>query len=217
MVLLERLKSHWFRILIHIGALAPLAWILWHYWQGLFVVDPIREMTTLTGKTALILLMLSLASTPINTVFGWKQVLRVRRALGLYAFTYAGLHFLVFVGLDYRLDLGLIHQAIFDQRYVLVGFGAGLILLALAITSTRGWKRRLGKAWKRLHRLVYAAGILAVVHFLWLVKDAQEPLRYGLVLGLLLILRIPRVRCTIVRTRRRLVAWWQQRRLGLST
>ena len=217
MVLLERLKSNWFRVLIHIGALAPLAWILWHYWQGLFVVDPIREMTTLTGKTALILLMLSLAATPINTVFGWKQVLRVRRALGLYAFTYAGLHFLVFVGLDYRLDLGLIQQAIFDQRYVLVGFGAGLILLALAITSTRGWKRRLGKAWKRLHRLVYAAGILAVVHFLWLVKDAQEPLRYGLVLGLLLILRIPRVRCTIVRTRRRLVAWWQQRRLGLST
>ncbi len=216
MVLLERLKSNWFRVLIHIGALAPLAWILWHYWQGLFVVDPIREMTTLTGKSALILLMLSLAATPTYTVFGWKQVLRVRRALGLYAFTYAGLHFLIFVGLDYRLDLGLILQAIFDQRYVLVGFGAGLILLALAITSTRGWKRRLGKAWKRLHRLVYAAGILAVVHFLWLVKDAQEPLRYGLVLALLLILRIPRVRRTIVRTRRRLVVSWQQRSVGLS-
>lgn len=216
MVLLERLRSNWFRVLIHIGALAPLAWILWHYWQGLFVVDPIREMTTLTGKTALILLMLSLAATPTYTVLGWKQVLRVRRALGVYAFTYAGLHFLVFVGLDYRLDLGLIQQAIFEQRYVLVGFGAGLILLALAITSTRGWKRRLGKAWKRLHRLVYAAGILAVVHFLWLVKDAQEPLRYGLVLALLLILRIPGVRRTIVRTRRRLVVSWQQRGLGLS-
>ena len=216
MVLLERLKSNWFRILIHIGALAPLAWILWHYWQGLFVVDPIREMTTLTGKTALILLMLSLAATPINTVFGWKQVLRVRRALGLYAFTYAGLHFLVYVGLDYRLDLGLILQAIFDQRYVLVGFGAGLILLALAITSTRGWKRRLGEAWKRLHRLVYAAGILAVAHFLWLVKDVQEPLRYGLALCLLLILRIPHVRRSIVRTRRRLVVSWQERSHGLS-
>ena len=213
MVLLKQFRRNWFRILIHVGALAPLAWILWHYWQGLFVVDPIREMQTLTGKTALILLMLSLA---INTVFGWKQAVRVRRALGLYAFTYAGLHFLVFVGLDYRLDLGLIQQAILDQRYVLVGFSTGLILLALAITSTRGWKRRLGKAWKRLHRLVYAAGILAVVHFLWLVKDAQEPLRYGLVLALLLILRIPRVRRGIVRTRRRLVAWREQQSVGLS-
>jgi sulfoxide reductase heme-binding subunit YedZ len=121
------------------------------------------------------------------------------------------------VGLDYRLDLRLIQRAIFDQRYVLVGFAAGLILLALAITSTRGWKRRLGKAWKRLHSLVYAAGILAVVHFLWLAKDGQEPLLYGLVLAILLILRVTRVRRTIVRIRRRVTAPWRQRRLEVST
>jgi sulfoxide reductase heme-binding subunit YedZ len=86
MVLLERQRAHWFRILVHIAALAPLAWMLWQYGQGLFIVDPVREMTTRTGKTALILLMLSLACSPINTVFGWKKVLGVRRALGVYAF-----------------------------------------------------------------------------------------------------------------------------------
>ena len=80
-----------------------------------------------------------------------------------------------------------------DQRYVLVGFAAGLLLLALAITSTRGWQKRLGKNWKRLHRLVYLAGFLAIVHFMWLAKDNREPLRYGAVVALLLIVRIPAV------------------------
>jgi sulfoxide reductase heme-binding subunit YedZ len=196
-VLLDKLRLHWLRILVHVGALLPLAWIAWHYLQGLFLVDPVREITTLTGKTALILLMLSLVSTPASTVFGFKQAVRVRRALGLYAFLYAGLHFLVFVGLDYGLDLELIGRAILDQRYVLAGTAAGLILLPLAITSTRGWQRRLGKAWKRLHRLVYLAGILAVVHFLWLVKDPREPLRYAAILAVLLFLRIPQVRKAI--------------------
>jgi sulfoxide reductase heme-binding subunit YedZ len=196
-VLLDRLRPHWLRILVHVGALLPLAWIAWQYLQGLFLVDPVREITTLTGKTALILLMLSLASTPVSTVFGFRGAVRVRRALGLYAFMYASLHFLVFVGLDYGFDLELIGKAILGQRYVLAGTAAGLILLPLAITSTRGWQRRLGKVWKRLHRLVYLAGILTIVHFLWLVKDAHEPLRYAAILAVLLFLRIPQVRKAI--------------------
>ncbi len=162
--------------------------------QRRLLVDPIREITSLTGKTALILLVLSLACTPLATLFGFKQVLRVSRALGVYAALYVGLHFLVFVWLDYGLDLALIGRAILDQRYVLVGTATGLILLALTITSTRGWQKRLGKNWKRLHRLVYLAGILAVVHFLWLVKDAREPMRYAALLALLLALRLPPVR-----------------------
>jgi sulfoxide reductase heme-binding subunit YedZ len=196
-VLLDRLRPHWLRILVHVGALLPLAWIAWQYLQGLFLVDPVREITTLTGKTALILLMLSLASTPVSTVFGFRGAVRVRRALGLYAFMYASLHFLVFVGLDYGFDLELIGKAILGQRYVLAGTAAGLILLPLAITSTRGWQRRLGKVWKRLHRLVYLAGILTIVHFLWLVKDAHEPLRYAAILAVLLFLLSPQVRKAI--------------------
>jgi sulfoxide reductase heme-binding subunit YedZ len=203
---MRQLKKHWLQILTHVVSLLPLAWLLWAYWQGLFLVDPVLEITTRTGKTALILLILSLACTPTRTIFGFKQVLRLRRPLGLYAFMYAGLHFLTFVGLDYGFDLDLIGQAIFDQRYVLLGFTAGLLLLLLAITSTRGWQKRLGKNWKRLHRLAYLAGILAVLHFLWLVKDIREPLRYGAVVALLLIVRIPVIRRALNNVRRQVTA-----------
>lgn len=206
------LRANWLRVVTHVAALAPLAWLLWKYAQGSFLVDPIREMTTVTGRVALILLVLSLACTPVATVFGFKQALRVRRALGVYAFMYAGLHFLVFVGLDYGFDLELLGQAIFDQRYILVGFAAGLILLLLALTSTRGWQRRLRKNWKRLHRLVYVAGVLAVVHFAWLVKDTRVPLRYGAVLAVLLILRLPPVRRAVSRIRYRITAQLRARK-----
>lgn len=198
---MRKLQENWLRITTHIGALLPLALLVWDYWQGLFLADPIREITTRTGKAALILLVLSLACTPINTLFGFKRALRVRRALGLYAFVYVALHFLTFVGWDYGFDLDLLGPAIFDQRFVLPGFAAFLLLLPLAITSTRNWQRRLGKNWKWLHRLVYLANILAVLHFLWLVKDPREPLRYGAVVALLLILRIPRARRAVSNAR----------------
>ena len=194
MVLLGQLRKHWLRILVHVAALLPLAWIIWQYTEGLFLIDPVREITTLTGRTALVLLVLSLACTPINTLFGFKQALRVRRPLGLYAFLYASLHFATFVWLDYGLDLELLWQAIFEQRYVVAGFAAGLLLLILTVTSTRRWQKRLGRNWKRLHRLAYLAGILAVIHYVWLVKDILVPLQYGAILATLLLLRIPRVR-----------------------
>lgn len=203
------LKTRWLRILVHAGALLPLAWIAWQYTQGLFLIDPVREITTLTGRTALILLVLTLACTPVSTILGFRQVLRVRRTLGLYTFLYVGLHFATFVWLDYGFDFELLVEAIFAQRYVVVGFAAGTILLVLAITSSRGWQKRLGKNWKRLHRLIYVAGILAVVHFGWLVKDIRVPLQYGVVLALLLVLRLPRVRKAIRNARH-----WLRHRLS---
>jgi len=212
MVLMRKLKARWLQILTHIGALLPLAWLLWNYWQGQFIVDPVKEITTRTGKTAMILLILSLACTPLNTIFGFKHALRLRRPLGLYAFLYAGLHFLTFLGLDYGFDLHLIRQDILDQRYVLVGFATGLLLLPLAITSTKGWQKRLGKNWKRLHRLVYLASILDIVHFVWLTKDIREPLRYGGVVAFLLMVRIPAIKRAIGKARYRLKARWKTRR-----
>ena len=203
MVLIRKLKTRWLQILTHVAALLPLALLAWGYWQGR-LIDPVQEITTRTGRTALILLILSLACTPLNIMFGFKQIMRVRRTLGLYAFMYAGLHFLTFVGLDYGFDFDLLGQGILDQRYVLVGFAAGLLLLLLAITSTQGWQKRLRKNWKRLHRLVYLAGVLAIVHFVWLAKDNREPLRYGAVVALLLIVRIPAVKRAISNTRHRL-------------
>ena len=201
MVLLNWLKARWLQFLVHVGALAPLTWTIWQYWQGLFLVDPVREITTRTGRTALILLVLSLACTPLVTVFGFKRALRVRRALGMYAFLYASVHFATFVGLDYGFDTDLLAQAILDQQYVLVGLVSGLILLALALTSSQGWQKRLGRNWKRLHSLVYLAAILAVVHMAWILKDPRDPLRYLAVLAFLFILRIPSVRKGVSRMR----------------
>ena len=206
MVLLGKLRKQWLRILVHVAALVPLAWMIWQYTQGLFLVDPVREITTLTGRTALVLLVLSLACTPMNTLFGFNQALRVRRPLGLYAFLYASLHFATFVWLDYGLDLELLWQAIFDQRYVLAGFAAGLLLLILAVTSTRRWQKRLGKNWKRLHRLAYLAGILAIIHYAWLVKDILVPLQYGAILATLIVFRFPPVRKAASNARYRLRA-----------
>jgi sulfoxide reductase heme-binding subunit YedZ len=189
------LKKNWLRLITHIGALIPLVWLLWDGWFNQLTVNPIQDITFRTGKAALILLTLSLACTPVNTLFGWREVIPLRKPLGLYAFVYANLHFLIFVGLDYGFDWTLLQEAIFEKKYALVGLAAFLILLPLAITSTKGWMKRLRHNWKRLHRLVYLAGILVVIHYVWLVKaDTREPLIYGGIIALLLIARIPPVR-----------------------
>ena len=201
--MMNTLKSQWLRIAVHVGALMPLAALIWDYFQNQLTADPIRAITLRTGKTALILLTLSLACTPANTL-GFKPALKVRRALGLYTFLYAAIHFLVFVGLDYGFDPALLKDALLEKRYALAGLAAFLILLPLAITSTKGWMKRLGQVWKKLHQWVYVAALLVVVHFVWLVKaDIREPLTYGAVVVLLLIFRIPRIRQWVSRLRNR--------------
>ncbi len=181
--------------LTHLGALTPLAVLVWLYFTDGLTVNPIQDITFRTGKAALVLLVLSLVCTPLNTFFGWRAAIKLRRPLGVYAFLYVCLHFLTFVGLDYGFDLELIYGAIFEKRFALVGFAAFLILLPLALTSTKGWQKRLGKAWKTLHKGVYLAAPLAVIHYVWLVKsDVREPLAYGAVVALLLLVRLPWVK-----------------------
>jgi sulfoxide reductase heme-binding subunit YedZ len=182
----------------------PLVLMIWEYNQGTLGIDIVNAINNRTGRTAIILLVASLACTPLNIVFGWRQVLTLRKSLGLWAFAYAVLHLLNFVGLDYAFNLGQIFQdAILSKPYILAGLAALLVLIPLAVTSTRGWMRRLGRNWKRLHRLAYAAGVLAVLHFLWQAKAAErwEPLLYAAGLGLLLFIRIPSVRHWIVQMR----------------
>ena len=201
---MKTLKTRWLQITVHVGALIPLAVLIWSYFNDQLTADPIRATLLRTGKTALILLMLSLACTPVNGLLGFKPALKVRRALGLYAFLYAAIHFLVFIGLDYGFDPTLLKGALLEKRYALVGLAAFLILLPLAITSTKGWMKRLGQVWKKLHQWVYLAALLVIVHFVWLVKaDIREPLLYGVVVVVLLIFRIPRVRRVASRIRNR--------------
>ena len=198
-------RKNWLQWLVHLAALAPLAWLIWDYANQNLSINPIQDITSRTGKPAIILLVLSLACTPINTVFGLKRVIAFRKPLGLYAFLYVSLHLLTFGVLDYQLDWGLISEAITEKRFVLVGFTAFLLLVPLAITSTKGWQKRLGKNWKQLHKLVYLIAPLAVLHYVWLVKaDIRQPLLFGAVVALLLLLRVPAVRRAIATMRSRM-------------
>jgi sulfoxide reductase heme-binding subunit YedZ len=195
---------HPLHIVTHIGGWVPLVLLLWDLWQGNLGPDIIREATLRTGKAALTFLVLSLACTPANTLFKFKLALKLRRPLGLYSFMYASIHFAIFIGVDYFFNFKLIKDALFEKRYALVGLINGLILLTLAITSTQGWKRRLKKNWKRLHKLAYASGILAVVHFIWLVKQGVlEPWIWASVMGILLLIRVPPVKRLALSVRRR--------------
>lgn len=196
------------RGLVHLGAWLPLAWLAWAWWSDAvfftanLTVNPIQAATKFTGKTAIILLTLSLACTPLNTVFGFRQALSVRRALGLYAFLYAALHFTIFAGVDFGFNWTFLQPEITDKPYIIVGLTAGLILLALAATSFRWWMKRLGRNWTRLHRLVYLAGLLVVLHYAWALKgdlfrlqgDVLQPLLFAGLVGLLLALRLPPLR-----------------------
>jgi sulfoxide reductase heme-binding subunit YedZ len=169
--------------------------LLWDWSQGNLTANPIQAATLRTGRFAIILLILSLSITPLNFLFRLRQLIPLRKWLGLYSAFYVGVHFLIFVGIDYGFDFSFILADLVAKRYVIVGFLAGMILLPLTLTSTRGWQRRLKKNWKRLHRFVYLAGILAATHYIWLVKsDIRTPLLYAGVVVLLLILRIPVIR-----------------------
>lgn len=202
------LSKHWFWLAVNLAVAMPLLLLGWDWIFDNLSVNPVDDFTDRTGKAAIVILMLSLACTPANTVFGFRRGLTVRKALGLWAFAYAALHLLVFIGLDYGFSWDLIFQdALLGKQFIIAGFIALLILTPLAITSTRGWMRRLGKNWKRLHQLVYAAGVLAVIHFLLLVKaDRTEPLIYAAILSVLLLLRVPWIRKSIVAWRKQLTS-----------
>lgn len=178
------------KALAHLLALLPLALLVRGVVQDSLGADPIAEITHATGTWALRLLLLGLALTPLRRISGQTWPIRFRRLVGLYAFFYACLHLATWL----VLDLGGFWRQVFDdlakRPYIMLGFAAWLCLLPLAITSTRGWMRRLGRRWGQLHKLVYAAGVFAVAHYLWLVKaDLREPLVYAAVLALLLGLR----------------------------
>jgi sulfoxide reductase heme-binding subunit YedZ len=189
------MNSSRFSVLAHLGALAPLALLGWDYTHHNLSFNPISDIISRTGTAGMVLLLLSLACTPIVILFGIRGVLRLRRMLGLYAFAYVCLHLLAFVGLDYRFALDLILAELSQSYDLMAGTASFLILALLAVTSTHGWMRDLGKNWRRLHSLTYVAAFLAVLHVGLIVRvDSTEPLIYGAILGVLLVIRIPLIR-----------------------
>jgi sulfoxide reductase heme-binding subunit YedZ len=182
----------WLKPGIFIGALAPLASLALRASQGALSADPIAQVENELGLTALIFLVASLACTPARRLLGWTWPTRIRRELGLFAFFYASLHVLTYLVPDQGLDLGAIVEDIAKRPFITVGFLAFVLLAPLALTSTTASIRRLGyRRWQRLHQLAYAAGVLAVIHFVWRVKiDVSQPLIYASILGALLLVRV---------------------------
>jgi sulfoxide reductase heme-binding subunit YedZ len=177
-------------VVIGVAAL-PALHLAWRAATDALGANPIEEVTHETGETALRLLLASLAVTPLRRGLGWSWLAPYRRTLGLLAFAYACLHVATYVALDRFFDWTAMLEDVAERPYVTAGFAAFCCLVPLAVTSTRGWIRRLGaKRWTALHRLVYVAGGAAVVHFLWLVKaDLREPLFYAALLAALLGIR----------------------------
>jgi len=200
------------RMSVHLGGVLPLIFLVRDALTDRLSANPYQMAEQRTGETALIFLLLSLACTPLNILFGFSRAVKHRRALGLYAFFYASLHLFIFSVLDYGLNWKFIWETVVENRYIFVGLAAFLCLLALAVTSFRWWMKRMGKNWTRLHRVVYLAGGLVILHLAWVIKGdvlglsggVEKPIIYGAILASLLIVRIPPVRRAIVRFRRQL-------------
>lgn len=190
------------QILVHIGAWIPLIVLILDYQTNNLSVNPYQAAERRTGDIALILLVLSLACTPLNALFRAPVLIKLRRPLGLYAYMYAAIHLFIFAGLDYGFSLEMILLDVGDKRYIIVGLIAFILLSLLAATSFNWWKKRLGKGWKRLHQVVYAINLLVVLHAGWAAKgdffrlqgEILKPLVALLVITPLLIMRIPAVR-----------------------
>lgn len=166
-----------------------------------FGANPVEEVLHSMGKTALNLLWITLAITPLRKLTKLNWLLRLRRMLGLFSFFYLVLHLLTYAVLDRRLDFGSLIVDVTERPYITAGMLGLTLLIPLAVTSTRGWQRRLGRNWTKLHRLIYPAAVLGVVHFWWQVKaDIREPLLYAVLLGVLLGYRVVDAR---VRAQRR--------------
>jgi sulfoxide reductase heme-binding subunit YedZ len=192
---------------VHAGALVPLAVLVFDFFAGRLSINPIQDLTRRTGQLALIFLLASLACTPASSLVAFRQALALRRPLGLYSFYYAFFHLLLFVWADYRFNFYYIWLDIGQKAYIYAGISAFLILSALAFTSFDRWKKRMGKSWKRLHRLVYPAAGLVALHYAWVKKadilrltgEVTGPLVAIGVLALLLLIRLPPLRRRLAR------------------
>lgn len=191
------------------ACLTPAALLAWRTWRGDLGANPIEEVTHATGDAALIVLLVTLAVTPVRRLTGWNRLAQLRRPLGLFAFFYASLHLATYIVLDQFFAFAYILDDVRERPYITAGTAAFLLLVPLAVTSTRGWIRRLGRRWQKLHRLIYVSAALAVLHYLWLVKaDLRRPLVFAAILAVLLLLRTPPARAGLERARTGLRARW---------
>ena len=192
----------WFKPVVFLVCLAPLARLGWKGYAGLLGANPIEVITHATGDWTLRFLLITLSITPLRKLAGQLWLIRYRRMFGLFAFFYGTLHFLTYIWLDKFFD---VHEMLVDvakRKFITIGFTAFVLMIPLAVTSTRGWIRRLGgRRWNWLHRLIYLSALAGVIHYWWLVKaDIRKPEQYAAVLTVLMGYR--------------LVVWWRSRALA---
>lgn len=198
------------QLLVHLAGWIPLAVLVFDLSRDNLTANPIQAIEQRTGYTALVFLALSLTCTPL-AFLGWKELTQRRKALGNYGFLYAALHVTIFVTVDYGFNLNSILRDVGNKPYILIGATAFLLLVPLAVTSFNYWMKRLGKNWKRLHRLAYLIAPLVVLHFfmarkgnfLSLSGDVLQPLIFAVIIGLLLLLRLSPVKRAWTRLRAR--------------
>jgi sulfoxide reductase heme-binding subunit YedZ len=209
------------QVAIHIYGWSALVRLIVDFYFHHLTANPIQAMEQRTGRHALTLLVLSLLCTPLNNFFGWRELLKRRRALGLYAFMYATIHLIIFMDLDYGFAWSLLLQTVAQKPYIIYGLCTFFLLIPLAFTSFDIWKKRLGKNWKRLHQLIYFIAPLAAYHYILSKKgdlfrlqgDLVRPLIYALIIVILLIFRIPPVRRGIASLRDRALLLFKKRTL----
>ena len=178
--------------ILWVAGLAPLGWLVYAFLTGNLEAEPVKGMEHFTGRTAIIILFLTLCITPVRRLTGINALVKVRRLIGLFAFFYALLHFSIFLVFDLELSFADLATEVVKRPWITVGFAALLILSMLAATSPQAMVRRLGgKRWQAIHRLVYLAAMLGMLHFFWSQKkDIRLPLMYGAVLGAIFVLKI---------------------------
>jgi len=186
------LLSRWSKSAVFLLCLSPLGYLGWRAYHDELTANPVEFIQHFTGDWTLRLLLVTLAVTPLRRLLNLPDLIRFRRMLGLFAFTYVCLHFLTYIGPDQAFDLGGMWKDVAKRPFITVGFLGFVLLIPLALTSTKGWIRRLGgRRWQALHRLIYASALCGVVHYYWLVKsDHRLPLMYGAILSVLLLYRL---------------------------
>ena len=186
------LTSRWTKVVVFLLCLAPLGDLVYRAFHARLTANPVEYIQHFTGDWTLRFLLVTLAITPLRKLLNLPDLIRFRRMLGLFAFFYVCLHFLTYIGPDQSFDLAGMWKDVEKRRYITVGFLGFVLLIPLAITSTKGWIRRLGgRRWQTLHRAIYVTAVCGVIHYYWLVKsDVRKPLLYGAILGSLLVFRL---------------------------
>ena len=181
----------YFKPSVFILSTVPFIIIVYKIFLNQLGPEPIKEITHHTGEWTLLFIIFTLAMSPLKQITNMNIWISIRRMLGLFVFFYASLHMLTYVGLDYRFDINEISKDILTKRFIFVGFAAWLLLVPLALTSSKKMMKIFKQYWKKIHRLIYLIALLGVTHFIWLVKkDITEPLIYLLIILFLLAFRV---------------------------